>query len=145
MINLKICLLKVLKFSKKNNANNKKSIKIFVNKILHIKAINSKKQVVKQNIDEFKYEGDTRTSVAKEIENETEGDDDDGKIIDNRDDDDNDDDDSDVEIGDGDSGDNDDDDDDDDDGDGGDDDDNRANSVNVNGNVSNIKLLIGVT
>ena len=33
-------------------------MKIFVNKILHLKPINNKKQVVKQNTDEFKYKGD---------------------------------------------------------------------------------------
>ena len=40
------CLFKVLNFfkkKKKTNANNKKSVKIFVDKILHLKPINSKK------------------------------------------------------------------------------------------------------
>ena len=73
MINLEMCLLKVLKFFKKTNANNKRSIKTFVKKILHLKPINNKKQVVKQNTDEFKYEGEKRTSDVEEIENETEG------------------------------------------------------------------------
>ena len=77
MINLEMCLLKVLKFFKKANANNKRSIKTFVKKILHLKSINNKKQVVKQNTDEFKYEGGKRTSDVEEIENETEGGDDD--------------------------------------------------------------------
>ena len=77
MINLEMCLLKVLKFFKKTNANNKRSIKTFVKKILHLKPINNKKQVVKQNTDEFKYEGEKRTSDVEEIENETEGGDDD--------------------------------------------------------------------
>ena len=72
-----MCLLKVLKFFKKTNANNKRSIKTFVKKILHLKPINNKKQVVKQNTDEFKYEGGKRTSDVGEIENETEGGDDD--------------------------------------------------------------------
>ena len=48
MKNLKICLLKVLNFFKKTNVNDKRSIKIFFNKILHLKPINNKK-VVKQN------------------------------------------------------------------------------------------------
>ena len=73
MINLEMCLLKVLKFFKKTNANKKRSIKTFVKKILHLKPINNKKQVVKQNTDEFKYEGEKRTSDVEEIENETEG------------------------------------------------------------------------
>ena len=77
MINLEMCLLKVLKFFKRTNANNKRSIKTFVKKILHLKSINNKKQVVKQNTDEFKYEGGKRTSDVEEIENETEGGDDD--------------------------------------------------------------------
>ena len=42
------CLLKVLKFLKTTNANNKRSIEIFVNKILHLKPTNNKKQVVKK-------------------------------------------------------------------------------------------------
>ena len=47
MISLEICLLKVLTFfKKKTNANNKWSVKIFVNKILHLKPMNNKKQVV---------------------------------------------------------------------------------------------------
>ena len=48
--------------------------------------MNNKKQVVKQIIDEFKYKGDTRSSDVKEIENGTEGDDDDGEFNDNGDD-----------------------------------------------------------
>ena len=65
-----ICSLKVLKFFKKTNSNYKKSIKIFVNKIINLKPINCKKPVVKQNSDELNYEGDKRTDV-EEIENET--------------------------------------------------------------------------
>ena len=63
--------LKVLKFFKKTNSNYKKSIKIFVNKIINLKPINCKKPVVKQNSDELNYEGDKRTSNVEEIENET--------------------------------------------------------------------------
>ena len=70
-------ILKTLKFFKKNNASKKRSIKIFFNEILRLKPTNNKKQVVKQNTDEFKYEGDTRTSGVEEIENEAEVDDDD--------------------------------------------------------------------
>ena len=55
MINFKNSLLKVLKLLKKPNANNKRSIKIFACKILHLKSMNNKKQVVKQNTHEFKY------------------------------------------------------------------------------------------
>ena len=66
MINFEYRLLKVLKFFKKANANNKRSIQLFVNKIL-LKPINNKKQVVKKNTDELKYEGDTRTSDVKEM------------------------------------------------------------------------------
>ena len=66
-----ICSLKVLKFFKKTNSNYKKSIKIFVNKIINLKPINCKKPVVKQNSDELNYEGDKRTSDVEEIENET--------------------------------------------------------------------------
>ena len=58
MVNFEYRLLKVLKFFEKTNANKKRSIKIFVDKILHLKPINNKKQVVKKNTDEFKYEGD---------------------------------------------------------------------------------------
>ena len=42
MINFDNCLLKVLKFFKKTNGNNEKSIEIFVNKILHLKPISNK-------------------------------------------------------------------------------------------------------
>ena len=63
--------LKVLKFFKKTNSNYKKSIKIFVNKIINLKPINCKKPVVKQNSDELNYEGDKRTSDVEEVENET--------------------------------------------------------------------------
>ena len=92
MINFKNCLLKELNIFKKINANNKKSMKIFVNEILHLKLINNKTYVVKQNTEEFKYEGDTQTSDVEEIENETEGDDeDDDTFDDNGDDDDKDD------------------------------------------------------
>ena len=66
-----ICSLKVLKFFKKTNSNYKKSIKIFVNKIINLKPINCKKPVVKQNSGELNYEGDKRTSDVEEIENET--------------------------------------------------------------------------
>ena len=66
MINFEYRLLKVLKFFKKSIANNKSLIVIFVNKILLEKPVNNKKQVVKKNTDEFKYEGDTRTSDVKE-------------------------------------------------------------------------------
>ena len=66
-----ICSLKVLNFFKKTNSNYKKSIKIFVNKIINLKPINCKKPVVKQNSDELNYEGDKRTSDVEEIENET--------------------------------------------------------------------------
>ena len=86
--------------------------------------MNNKKQVVKQNTDEFKYEGDTRTSDVEEIENKTEGDDDD---------DDNYDDDGDAEIDDDDDDDNSDNDD--DDGDSGDDDGNIIDGVTANGDV----------
>ena len=68
MINFEDCLLKVLKFFQKINANNKRSIKILVNEILHLKPINNKNQDVKQNTDEFKYEGDTRIFDVEEIE-----------------------------------------------------------------------------
>ena len=97
MINFEYCLLKVLKFFEKTNANNKRSIQIFVNKILHLKPINNKKQVVKKSTDEFKYEGDTRTPDVEEMLSKTEDDDDDGGFNDNGGDDDNDDDDGDVE------------------------------------------------
>ena len=85
--------------------------------------MNNKKQVVKQNTDEFKYEGDTRTSDVEEIENKTEGDDDDDNY----------DDDGDVEIDDDDDDDNSDNDD--DDGDSGDDDGNIIDGVTANGDV----------
>ena len=65
MINFEYRLLKVLKFFKKSIANNKSSIVIFVNKILLEKPVNNKKQVVKKNTNEFKYEGDTRTKKSK--------------------------------------------------------------------------------
>ena len=35
--------------------------------MLHLKPINNKKQVVKKNTDEFKYEGDTWTSDVEEV------------------------------------------------------------------------------
>ena len=85
--------------------------------------MNNKKQVVKQNTDEFKYEGNTRTSDVEEIENKTEGDDDDDNF----------DDDGDVEIDDDDDDDNSDNDD--DDGDSGDDDGNIIDGVTANGDV----------
>ena len=66
MINFEYRLLKVLKFCKKPNANNKRSIWIFFNKILHLKPVNNKKKVVKKNADEFKYKGDTQTSDVEE-------------------------------------------------------------------------------
>ena len=132
--------MEILKFFKKINANNKRFIKIFVNKILHIKPINNKKEIVKQNTDEFKYEGDTQTSDVEEIENETEGNDDndddgnddDGGGFNDNGDDDNNDDDRDVDF------------DNDDDGDSGDDD-NCVDGATVNGDDSNIKHLIGET
>ena len=89
---------------------------------------------------EFKYEGDIRTSGVEEIENETGGDDDDdddddGGFNDNGD----------GEIDD-DNGDNvDDDDDDDGEKNSGDCDGNRVDGVTANGDVSNIKYLIGET
>ena len=46
--------MKTLTFFKKNNASKKRSIKIFFNEILRLKPTNNKKQVVKQNADEFK-------------------------------------------------------------------------------------------
>ena len=66
MINFEYRLLKVLKFFKKPNANNKRSIWIFFNKISHLKPVNNKKKVVKKNADEFKYKGDTQTSDVEE-------------------------------------------------------------------------------
>ena len=66
MINVEICLLKVQKIFKKTNANNKRSIEKFVHKILHLKPINNKKQVIKKT-DEFKYEGDKQTSGIEEM------------------------------------------------------------------------------
>ena len=70
MINFENCLLKVLKLVKKTNANNKRSIEIFVNKTLHLKPINNKKQVVKKNTDEFKYKGDTQLLMSKKCKTE---------------------------------------------------------------------------
>ena len=58
MINFEYRLQKEVKFFKNTIANNKRSIEIFFNKILHLKPVNNKKQVVKKNTDEFKYEGD---------------------------------------------------------------------------------------
>ena len=123
------------KFSKKSNANNKRSITIFVNKILHLNPINNKKQVVKQNIAELKYELDTRTSDVEETE--TEGDDDDSEF--NNGDDDDDDDNGDVEMDDADNnnGYN--------NGDGEGNDGNCVEGVTVNEDVSNIKHLTGET
>ena len=86
MLNLENCLLKVLKYFKKTNVNNKRHIKIFVNKILPLKSINENKKATKQIIHEFIYEGDPQTSDVKEIENETENDDG-GEVDDNGDDD----------------------------------------------------------
>ena len=109
---------------------------------MHLKPINNKKQVVKQNTDEFRYKGETRTSYIEEIENENEGDDDDGGGFngnDDDDDDDNDDNDEDIEIDDDDNnGDNDD-----DDSDSGDVDGHRVDGVTANGDISIIKHLIG--
>ena len=136
MINLEICLLKVIQFFKKTNASNKRSIKIFVNKTLHLNPINNKQQVVKYNIDELKYKGDTRTSDVEEIENETEDDDDDDlEFNDNGDDDDKEG--VDVEIDDSNNDNN--------DGDGGDNDGNHVEGVTVNGDVFNIKHLTSET
>ena len=70
MINFENCLLKVLKLVKKTNANNKRSIEIFVNKTLHLKPINNKKQVVKKNTDEFKHKGDTQLLMSKKCKTE---------------------------------------------------------------------------
>ena len=61
MINFENCLLKILKFFKKTNANNKRSLKVFVNKILHLKPINNKKQVVK------KTQRNSNTKVTHEL------------------------------------------------------------------------------
>ena len=70
--------MKVLKLFKKTIANDKRSIKIFLNKIIHLKPINNKRQVVKQNTDEFKYVGNTRTSdVGDNYDNDDDDDDDD--------------------------------------------------------------------
>ena len=138
MINLEICLLKVIQFFKKTNASNKRSIKIFVNKTLHLNPINNKQQVVKYNIDELKYKGDTRTSDVEEIENEAEDDDDDDDDLefnDNGDDDDKEG--VDVEIDDSNNDNN--------DGDGGDNDGNHVEGVTVNGDVFNIKHLTSET
>ena len=138
MINLEICLLKVIQFFKKTNASNKRSIKIFVNKTLHLNSINNKQQVVKYNIDELKYKGDTRTSDVEEIENEAEDDDDDDDDLefnDNGDDDDKEG--VDVEIDDSNNDNN--------DGDGGDNDGNHVEGVTVNGDVFNIKHLTSET
>ena len=138
MINLEICLLKVIQFFKKTNASNKRSIKIFVNKTLHLNPINNKQQVVKYNIDELKYKGDTRTSDVEEIENEAEDDDDDDDDLefnDNGDDDDKEG--VDVEIDDSNNDNN--------DGDGGDNDGNHVEGVTVNADVFNIKHLTSET
>ena len=108
-------------------------MKIFINKILHIKSINNK-IIVKQNTDEFICQGYTQTSDFEETENETEGDNDDGEVDDNGEDDDNGDDDCDAEFVDDDNG-----------KDGGDNDGNHVDGVTVNGDVSNIKHLIGET
>ena len=137
MINLEICLLKVIQFFKKTNASNKRSIKIFVNKTLHLNPINNKKQVVKYNLDELKYKGDTRTSDVEEIENEAEDDDDDDDLEFNDNGDDDDKEGVDVEIDDSNNDDN--------DGDGGDNDGNHVEGVTVNGDVFNIKHLTSET
>ena len=137
MINLEICLLKVIQFFKKTNASNKRSIKIFVNKTLHLNPINNKKQVVKYNLDELKYKGDTRTSDVEEIENEAEDDDDDDDLEFNDNGDDDDKEGVHVEIDDSNNDDN--------DGDGGDNDGNHVEGVTVNGDVFNIKHLTSET
>ena len=54
MINFGNCLLKILKFFKKTNAHIKRSIKVFANKIIDLKPMHNKRQVVKQNTDELK-------------------------------------------------------------------------------------------
>ena len=41
--------------------------------MLHQKLTNNKKQVVKKNTDEFKYECDTQTCYVEEMKNETWG------------------------------------------------------------------------
>ena len=75
------------KIFEKTNAHNNRSIEKFANKIVLLKPINNKKQIVKKNTDEFKCEGDTQTSDVRETKNETEDDDDDdGGFNDNGDD-----------------------------------------------------------
>ena len=46
--------MKILTFFKKTNAQIKRSIKVFANKIIDLKPIHNKRQVVKQNTDELK-------------------------------------------------------------------------------------------
>ena len=75
MINVEICLLKVLKFFKKTNANNKRSIEKFVHKILHLKPINNKKQVFKKT--QMNSNMKVTNKLVEEMWNETEDDDDD--------------------------------------------------------------------
>ena len=75
MINVEICLLKVLKFFKKTTANNKRSIENFVHKILHLKPINNKKQVFKKT--QMNSNMKVTNKLVEEMWNETENDDDD--------------------------------------------------------------------
>ena len=126
MINLETFLVKVLKYFKKTNTNNKSSTKIFINKISHIKPINNKEEQLNKVQMNFIREGDAQTSDFEETETETEANDDDDDKVDNG-----------VEVQDDDNG--------NDDGDGGDNDGNRVDSVTMNGDFSNMKYLIGET
>ena len=51
MINFQKRLLKLVKFFKKTNAHNNRSIEMFVNKILHLKPRSNKKQKVKKKMN----------------------------------------------------------------------------------------------
>ena len=126
MINLETFLVKVLKYFKKTNTNNKSSTKIFINKILHIKPMNNKEEQLNKTQINFICEGDAQTSDFEETETETEANDDDDDKVDNG-----------VEVQDDDNG--------NDDGDGGDNDGNRVDGVTMNGDFSNMKHLIGET
>ena len=59
MISSEFCLLKILKYLKKTSVNNKRSVEVFVKKILLLKPIRKNKKLVKQNADAFICEGDT--------------------------------------------------------------------------------------
>ena len=126
MINLETFLVKVLKYFKKTNTNNKSSTKIFINKILHIKPVSNKEEQLNKVQVNFICEGDAQTSDFEETETETEANDDDDDKVDNG-----------VEVQDDDNG--------NDDGDGGDNDGNRVDSVTMNGDFFNMKYLIGET